>query len=82
MILKLVFESITIDTTKEEKIMARPWHQAALLFTCLSYCKMTSEIKYIDKYMLLNVDCNLQSDSRKRNISLFDNRARVHIQEG
>jgi hypothetical protein len=58
--------------------MARPWHKAALLFAWLSYCKMTSE-KYIDKYMLLNVDCNLQNDSRKRNISLFDNRTRVLV---
>ena len=38
---------------------------------------MTS--KYIDKYMLLNVDCISQNESRRRNISLFDNLSFIHL---
>ena len=74
MILKLVSESITIEITKRKiMIMARPWHKTTLLFAWISCCKNDLR-KYIDKYMLLNVDCSSQNDPWGRNISLFDNR--------
>ena len=54
-------------------MLPRPWQKSIVI--CMPL--LQNDLRYIDKYMLLNVDCNLQNDSRRRNISLFDNRARI-----
>ena len=79
MILKVLFESITIEITKgKNNDNGAPLAQNYIVI-CMDLLLQKWPQKYIDKYMLLNVDCISQNESRRRNISLFDNRSFIHL---
>ena len=80
-ILKLVFESITIEITKRKNNNNGAPLAQNIIVICMALLLQKWPQKYIDKYMLLNVDCSSQNDSRRRNISLFDNRAFLNPDE-